>query len=158
VAVVEEELASLVLPTPHLYLVPSPPTDPNYSPERIRSLLPAWRRLRAHYEHRGGIEEEEWVAVLDIERFVSFLGTYRLRHDPADASSPDERRRRKANGRDATQAAEMIASHMLLGWNAEDSRFPHRARRLQEKVVAMGERFLAGASFEEADQAFEDAG
>jgi hypothetical protein len=146
-------------------LAPSPPAlqvvptgDPDYSPERIRALLPAWRRLRAHFEHRGWIDEEEWGQVIDIERMLSALGNYRRRHDPAEATSPDERRRRKAVGRDAAQAAEMIASHMLLGWSAEDSRFPHRARRLERKVIAFAERYLAGAGFDEADRAFEEAG
>jgi hypothetical protein len=140
-----------------LRLVPSVPTDPDYTPEKIRGLLPAWRRLRSHFEHRGDIDEEAWGAVIDIERMVTALGNYRGRHDPALASSPDERRRLKAVGRDAAQAAEMIASHLLLGWTSEDSRFPSRAKRLERKVIAFGERYLAGAGFEEADRAFEEA-
>lgn len=134
-----------------------PPSFQGYGSDDIGGELAAWRRLRSHFERTGDVDEEGWVIVLDIERMLSALATMRLRHDPADAANPEERRRRKALVRDAQQAAEMIAAHMLLGWSAEDSRFPHRARRLQRKVCAFAERYLAGAGFDAADEAFEGA-
>jgi hypothetical protein len=128
-----------------------------YDAARVEDLISSWRRLRAHFEHQGWVEEDEWIAVLDIERMATALGNYRARNDPAEAPTPDERRRRRAASRDAAQAAEMIACRMLLGWTARDSRFPHRAKLLERKAVAFGVRFLSGATLENADRAFEEA-
>jgi hypothetical protein len=148
---------------PRLRLVPSPPTDPDYTEAKIRQLIPAWRRLRAHFEHRGDVEQEEWSFVLDIERGVTGLANYRQRNDPASAGTERERHKRIRADRAATMVAAMLACHMLLGWTKSDMRFALRrapgmtADRLEDAAIAFLERYLAGAGFDAADRAFEAA-
>jgi hypothetical protein len=144
----------------------------DYDAERVRSVVSAWRELRAHYERVGSVEDDEWAEVLDVERALGALGNYVLRNRPADAYTDDAVPRLKAGGeyhrrrqfdRLATASAATLACQMLLGWRAADVRFllpkgPDMTPEvLERKAVAWMASYLGGGSFPECDRAFEEA-
>lgn len=117
------------------------------------ALIRGWATLRSSIEHRGLVESEEWVEVLDIERALRMMAEPERRQSEAHR---DFARVERA----AKEAAAAIACVMLLGFSDDDLRLAFgktrhwEARPRLERGAEWISTYLSGESIATADNVF----